>query len=296
MPRSMTGFARVQTETPEFSLTLSVKSVNHRFLDLQMRLPAELDAYEMAVRQAIKKRVARGSLQVSASLETRGLAAIRIKHEWVESYLAAYRELAARHGVATEPDLNAVFRLPGIVSFGEPDPERNAGLEKALLEALDRALDELDRSREREAAGMVEEMVRRSAAIETSLERIEQLRSGLTQLLAERLAQKLSELLKGVGLDPQRILQEAALVADRSDISEEVQRLRAHNHQLRALLASSTELGKKLDFLLQEMNREANTIVSKTSGIGESGLAITDLGLSLKAEIEKIREQGMNLE
>ncbi|MBI3695206.1 MAG: YicC family protein [Acidobacteria bacterium] len=296
MPRSMTGFARVQTETPEFSLTLRVKSVNHRFLDLQMRLPAELDGYETAARQAIKRRIVRGSLQVSASLETRGAAAIRIKDQLVESYLAAYRELAARHGVSAEPDLNAVFRLPGIVTFGEPDADRNAGLEKVLLEALDRALDELDRAREGEAAGIVEEMARRSQAIETSLEHIEQLRSGLSQLLAERLTQKLSELLKGASVDPQRILQEAALLADRSDISEEVQRLRAHNEQLRALLASSGELGKKLDFLLQEMNREANTIVSKTSGIGESGLAITDLGLSLKAEIEKIREQGMNLE
>ena len=161
---------------------------------------------------------------------------------------------------------------------------------------LDRALDELDRAREREAAGIVEEMMRRSQAIDAGLDRIEELRCGLTQSLAERLAQKLSELLKGIGLDPQRVLQEAALLADRSDISEEVQRLRAHNRQLRALLASSGELGKKLDFLLQEMNREANTTVSKTSGIGESGLTITDLGLSLKAEIEKIREQGMNLE
>ena len=296
MPRSMTGFARVQAETPEFCLTLSVKSVNHRFLDVQIRLPAELEAFEMAARQAIKKKVARGYLQVNAALEMRGAAMVRIKRHVVEGYLAAYRELAAEYGIATEPDLNAVFRLPGIMSFGEPDQGRTADLEKVLLETLDRALDELARARDREAAGIVEEMQQRSRAIESSIERIQQLRDGLTQKLADRLAQKLAELLKAAAIDPQRILQEAALLADRSDISEEVQRLRAHNEQLRALITGSGDVGKKTDFLLQEMNREANTIVSKTSGIGEQGLSITDIGLALKAEIEKIREQAMNLE
>ena len=296
MPRSMTGFARVETETPEFRLTVSVKSVNHRFLDLQMRMPAELEAFEMTARQAIKKKVARGYLQLSAGLEMRAQVSLRIKRDIVEGYLNAYRELAREHGIAAEPDLGGLLRLPGIVSFGEPEAAPNGALEKALVETLDRALDELARAREREAAGIVAEMLARSQSIDGSLERIERVRAGLTQVLAERLAQKLSELLKAAALDPQRILQEAALLADRSDVSEEVQRLRAHNEQLRALIASPGEVGKKLDFLLQEMNREANTIVSKTSGIGEAGLEITDLGLALKAEIEKIREQGMNLE
>jgi uncharacterized protein (TIGR00255 family) len=294
----MTGFARVQTETPEFSLAVSVKSVNHRYLDVQMRLPAELEAFEMAARQAIKKKIARGYLQLTAGLEMRAPAPLRIKRHIVEGYLEAYREMAREHGITAEPDLSGLFRLPGIVTFGEPDPDRNAGLEKALLWTLDRALDELGRAREREAAGIVEEMERRSRLIDGALGHIEQLRDGLTERLTERLNQKLAELLQGASLDPQRILQEAALAADRSDISEEVQRLRAHNEQLRAVIGPSSggEVGKKLDFLLQEMNREANTIVSKTAGIGESGLAITDLGLTLKAEIEKIREQAMNLE
>lgn len=296
MPRSMTGFARLQTETPEFCLTLSVKSVNHRSLDLQLRLPAELEAFEMAARQAIKKKVARGYLQVTANLEMRGPATVKIKRQIVEGYLAAYRELAQEYGINAEPDLSALFRMPGIVTFGEPDQGHNENLEKALLETLDRALDDLARAREREAAGMVEEMRQRSQAIDGGLDRIQQLRQGLTQRLAERLVQKLSELLKAAAVDPQRVLQEAALLADRSDISEEVQRLRAHNHQFGELIAAPGEIGKKIDFLLQEMNREANTIVSKTSGIGEPGLEITDIGLGLKAEIEKIREQAMNLE
>ena len=299
----MTGFARVQTETPELRLTLNIKSVNHRSLDLQVRFPSELEPFEMAARQAIKKKVARGYVQVNAALTTQAPAQVHVKKEIVEAYLRTYRELAISYGIAAEPDLNVLFRLPGVVTLGETGDEQEggqtAGLEQALLETLDRALDELARSREKEAAGIVEEMNRRSLAIEAALARIDQLRKGLTPLLAERLTQRISELLKGVAIDPQKVLQEAAFVADRTDISEEIQRLGAHNRQLQALIAPASpaaEVGKKLDFLLQEMNREANTILSKTSGIGESGLEITDLALAARAEIEKIREQGMNLE
>jgi uncharacterized protein (TIGR00255 family) len=292
----MTGFARVQTETPEFTLTVSVKSVNHRFLDVQARLPADLEAFEVAARQAIKKRVTRGSLQLSASVEMRGGTSIAVRRHLVDGYLAAYRELAQAYGVSAEPDLNAVFRLPGVVSWSEPGAAQNGNLEAVLLETLERALSELNRFREREAGGIVEEMEARSRAIDAALDRIGTLREGVSRVLLERLTQRLNELLQAAAPDPQRILQEAALLADRSDVSEEVQRLRVHNRQLRDLVRSEGDLGKKLDFLLQEMNREANTIVSKTSGLGQTGLEITDLGLSLKAEIEKIREQGMNLE
>jgi len=299
LPRSMTGFARVQTETPEFRLSVNIKSVNHRSLDLQVRLPPELEPFEMGVRQAVKKRVARGYIQVNASVTLQAPAQVHIKQEIVEAYLNAYRELAKTHAILAEPDLNVLFRLPGVMAFDEAGEGPPAGLEKALAQTLDRALDELACSREREATGIVEEMLRRSQAIESSRAGIEQLRQGLTPFLMERLTQRLSELLKSAAVDPQRILQEAAFISDRTDISEEVQRLGAHNNQLRALItpsSASAEVGKKLDFLLQEMNREANTILSKTSGIGEAGLAITDLALAARAEIEKIREQAMNLE
>jgi len=296
MARSMTGYARAHTETPEFSLTLSVKSVNHRFLDVQLRLPPELDAYEVAARQLIKKKVARGSLQVNAILETRAPVSIQVNKNLVQGYLAAYRELAREHGIADGPDLNAILRLPAIIAGGAEAGSQNQNVQKALLALLDRVLEDLIRCREQEAAGIVEEMDRRSEEIQRCLQEIERVSKGLTQVLAERLGERLSELLRNIPLDSQRLLQEAALLADRSDTSEEIQRLRAHNLQLRSLIGSTGEVGKRLDFLLQEMNREANTIVSKTAGIGEAGLAITDLGLALKAEIEKIREQGMNLE
>lgn len=294
MARSMTGYARVQTETDGFRLSVGIKSLNHRFLDVQMRLPPELESFELAARQRVKQRVGRGVLQVSASVEMRAAAALKIRRDLVEGYIAAYRELAREHSLAGEPDLATLFRLPGIVTFGETAESPNGDLERVLLETVDRALDQLTAVREREATGIIEEMLARSAAIDGSLDRIEEIRQGLTAALAARLHQKLADLVPSI--DPARVLQEAAMLAERSDISEEVQRLRAHNQQLRDLVASSAEVGKRIDFLAQEMNREANTIVSKTSGIGGAGLSITDLGLSLKAEIEKIREQGMNLE
>jgi uncharacterized protein (TIGR00255 family) len=296
MARSMTGYARTQTETEQVRLLVGIKSLNHRFLDVQMRLPPELEGFEMAARQRVKQRVTRGFVQVWASLELRGNTALRVRRDLVEGYVAAWRDLAREHKLAAEPDLSALFRLPGIVSFGETVEAADGNLEEVLLKTLDRALEQLTAVREREARSIVEEMLRRAQAIDGGLDRIESLRQGLTQALAARLHQKLADLLPAASVEPGRVLQEAALLAERSDISEEVERLRLHNQQVRELVGSTGEVGKRLDFLLQEMNREANTIVSKTSGIGGAGLKITDLGLALKAEIEKIREQGMNLE
>ena len=296
MARSMTGYARVQTDTPGFRLTIAVKSLNHRFLDVQMRLPPELEAFELSARQRIKQKVSRGVLHLSGAIELRSETALRIRRDLVEAYLRAHRELAREHGLSGEPDLSVLFRLPGIVTMDETAISPNGDLERVLLDAMDRALDQLAEVREREAAGIVAEMLHRSQSIGASLDRIEQRRQGLTQALAARLQQKITDLLPAALTDPGRVLQEAALLAERSDVSEEVQRLRSHNRRLQELVASPGEVGKRIDFLSQEMNREANTIVSKTSGIGMAGLEITDIGLALKAEIEKIREQGMNLE
>ena len=131
------------------SLTVSLKSVNHRYFDLQMRLPAELEPFEMAARQLIKQKVSRGALQLNASLEMRGTASLRIKRQMVEAYLEAYRQLARENSIATEPDLNALFRLPGVMSFGEPDADQSAALEKLLLAALEQALAQLAQVRAR---------------------------------------------------------------------------------------------------------------------------------------------------
>ena len=164
------------------------------------------------------------------------------------------------------------------------------------MEAMGEALGLLNTFREREGVAVAADMLQRSAAICELVAQMESIRSRAVPLFHKRLQERLKDLLKGVGLEPQRLAQEASVLADRSDVSEELLRLKTHAGQLEQLLKGSGEVGKRLDFLLQEMNREANTILSKTGGLGELGLKITDLALGAKSEIDKIREQSLNLE
>jgi uncharacterized protein (TIGR00255 family) len=154
----------------------------------------------------------------------------------------------------------------------------------------------LNSVREREGAATAEELIDRCRNICDLVTRMDQIRAGAVGAFQKRLKEKLAELLHGAGIDPQRLAQEAALLADRSDIAEELMRLRTHAGQLAAMLSGAGEVGKRLDFLLQEMNRESNTVLSKTGGLGDVGLTITDLALAAKSEIDKIREQSLNLE
>jgi uncharacterized protein (TIGR00255 family) len=161
---------------------------------------------------------------------------------------------------------------------------------------MDEALEMLNRFREREGTAITEEMRSRCAIICDQVVKMEKIRSKASSVFQKRLKERLQDLLRGASIEPQRLAQEAALLADRSDVSEELIRLKTHTGQVDALLQADGEVGKKLDFLLQEMNREANTILSKTGGLGELGLTITELALAAKSEIDKIREQSLNLE
>jgi uncharacterized protein (TIGR00255 family) len=167
---------------------------------------------------------------------------------------------------------------------------------KHILEAAREALGALNRFREREGAAMAAEIHQRCTTLSGLVAQMEKIRSGATLAFQKRLNERLRELLRGSGLEPQRLAQEAALLAERSDVSEEVIRLKTHAAQVEKLLHGGGEIGKRLDFLLQEMNRESNTILSKTGGLGDLGLTITDLALAAKAEIDKMREQSLNLE
>jgi uncharacterized protein (TIGR00255 family) len=170
------------------------------------------------------------------------------------------------------------------------------GVEGALEETLNAALAELNEFRSREGREIADELRGHNQRLSTAVEQMEELRTAALEYFQKRLAERLQEVAKGVQIDPQRLAQEAAMLADRSDIGEELARLKIHSAQLAALLDAGGEVGKKLDFLLQEMNRETNTILSKTSGAGEPAMKITDLALASKAAIEKIREQSLNLE
>jgi len=294
--RSMTGFARVRRPLGDGELVVSVKSLNHRGLDVQVHAPAPADPFESGIRAMVKARVARGHVEVRVSFAgSSNGGALAWNRGLVDEYVKAFREAAAEHGIDAAPDLNAVFRLPGV--FGESgENEAPPGAETALMDALTTALDELNVFRAREGAEIAADIRTNTDRVSAAAERMEKLREGAAPAFQNRLQEKLSELLKGAQVDPQRVAQEAAILADRSDIAEELARLRIHAAQLAAMVDGGGEVGKKLDFLLQEMNREANTILSKTSGAGEIGLRITELALEAKAAIEKIREQSLNLE
>ncbi|HLY16635.1 MAG TPA: YicC/YloC family endoribonuclease [Bryobacteraceae bacterium] len=294
--RSMTGFARVRKASPDGEIIVGIKSVNHRGLDMHFHMAADLDPFEGAVRNAVKGKVARGHLQIHVAFaRTAPADASNLNRPLLNAYLQAFREAAAEFGADSKPDLNAALRVPGMLQVSD-SAEPDAGLEQALVEATQEALDLLNRFREREGAAMAAEMRERCASVCDLAAQMEKIRSRATVAFQKRLNERLRELLRGAGIEPQRLAQEAALLAERSDISEELVRLKTHAAQLEKLLNSSGEVGKRLDFLLQEMNRESNTILSKTGGLGDMGLTITDLALAAKAEIDKLREQSLNLE
>jgi uncharacterized protein (TIGR00255 family) len=292
----MTGFARVRKTAADGEIAVGIKSVNHRGLDMHFHMAAELDPFEGAIRNAVKAKVARGHLQIHVTLNrTAAGNGSNLNRPLMQAYLQAFREAAGEFGAESQPDLNAALRVPGMLQAGE-SAEPDADLEPALLEATEEALSLLNRFREREGAAMAAEMRGRCASVCDLVAQMEKIRSRATAAFQNRLNERLRELLRGAGIEPQRLAQEAALLAERSDISEELIRLKTHAAQLEKLLDANGEVGKRLDFLLQEMNREANTILSKTGGLGDLGLTITDLALAAKAEIDKLREQSLNLE
>jgi uncharacterized protein (TIGR00255 family) len=289
--RSMTGFAQVKSQAGDgVSFTLSLKSVNHRFLDPQLRLPPDMDELEMKLRRALKERLARGHVELTLTLERR-TEGFGFNREMVGGYVAAFRKAANEFGAGGEPDLNAVLRMPG--ALGET-AAMDGNFHSAILNAAESAIEKLNTMREHEGRSMEAEMRRRLKALEDATEEASKLRSAVSRALLEKVKNRLQELLGNA--DPDRVMQEAAILAERSDVQEELARLHTHIDHFRKLLDLGGEVGKKLDFLLQELNREANTLLSKTSGVTGEALRITELGLLMKSEIEKCREQVQNLE
>lgn len=294
--RSMTGFARLRKQLEQAEVVVSLKSVNHRGLDLRFFLPPELEGLESEMRGRLSRALVRGHVEVRIELRrTPRAGALELNRGLLEACLAAFRQAAADYGLAGEPDLNAILRFPGILAPAA-EPETGREFERGVLEALEEAAAELNAFREREGAQIARELTERARTLVGLAERLEGLRLEAVGAFKQRLEERLRELLGGAGVDPQRLAQEAAILADRSDISEELVRLKIHAREVGLMLAAGGEVGKRLDFLLQEMHRETNTILSKTAGVGGLGLEITNLALEAKAEIEKIREQALNLE
>jgi uncharacterized protein (TIGR00255 family) len=250
----------------------------------------------MQLRRALKEKLKRGHVEVTLNLERAQKAEAGYDHALVAAYVEAFRAAAAEHGLKDEPDLNSVFRLPGVLTMeARSSDEDLQGLEEAVLREMDGLVAALNGMRAQEGKVLADELRGCMQRLRGLVDEAAVLREKVQQAYFERLNQRMRTMLDG-GFDQDRILQEAALIAERSDVEEEVTRLRTHIDHFTGLLDQGGEVGKKLDFLLQEMNREANTLLSKTSGVAGNGTRITEAGLGMKSEIEKAREQVQNLE
>lgn len=297
---SMTGYSQARHEQNGWAVRVSVKSVNHRFLDLKLRLPEGFDLYEQRLRQVLRNRIHRGHVEVYVNVDPAVAAPIQVNRELAQTYMKVAEEFRQLSRAAADVDVVAILRLPGVIaglSAAVPESEEEQtrlglAIDTCLLEALQK----LDEMRRAEGRHLLEDLRACLARIGDHANRIRELSAALRPAFARRLETRLKDLLSGASIDPARLAQEAALLAERSDISEELDRLRSHLVQFAKLLDGAGEMGKKLDFLLQEMHREANTLLSKTPGVESEALAITGLALEIKSEIEKLREQVQNIE
>ena len=299
--RSMTGYAQVRSlaastngSQPGLAFTISLKSVNHRYLDIGARMPVEFDALEMKIRRLLKEKMIRGHVDVTLSVERSGAVQFQVNRDLVVGYVQAFREAAKEVKVAAEPDLNAILKQPGALSGGL-SAEMAEVMEAGILLCAEKAVQRLNDMRAEEGKGIDQELRRSMAALAGATAKVATLREAISKAYLEKVRARMQELI-GDKADNDRILQEAAMLAERSDVQEEIVRLQTHIQHFLGLLDQGGEAGKKLDFLLQEMNREANTLLSKTSGITGEGLNLTELGLAMKSEIEKAREQAQNVE
>jgi len=291
--KSMTGYGRSSLAGDEFAVSVDLKTVNNRFLDIHLRLSSEISSLEANVKRRITARLSRGRVDVTINFERTSQIEYELNRPLIAGYVNALRAMQQEFDLPGEPDINVIARLPGALQPGRDglDEKMVAGVERAV----DQALDELERMREQEGAALHDEMRERVDKIDSLVPVIEQAASGLVDAYRARLQKRIGELVnrdgQAIELDPARVAQEVAYLADRSDVSEEMVRLRSHLTQFREALDSTAATGKMLDFLLQELNREANTTLSKSTD-----LSIKEAALAVKAEIEKLREQVQNVE
>jgi uncharacterized protein (TIGR00255 family) len=289
----MTGYGKAMVAGDDFSVSVDLKTVNNRFLDIHLRAGAELAALEPGIKKRVTSRLTRGRVDVTISLDRTAQTIYELNRPLIAGYVNALKQLQADFQIGGELDINVLARIPGALQ-----PARN-GIDDRVITAVDaavdQALDELEKMREQEGEALKTELRERVQKIESLVPRIEATAAGLAEAYRVRLQKRIGELLNRGGqvveIDPSRLAQEVAYLADRSDVSEEMVRLRSHLTQFQEALDAPGEAGKMLDFLLQELNREANTTLSKSTD-----LVIKEAGLSIKAEVEKLREQVQNVE
>ena len=294
----MTGYSEGQSEGEGFRLSLILRSTNHRYLDLHFRLPRALAKLERRIRDHLKQDYRRGHLEVNLSWERVREPEPRMDRELLGAYLKVCLEVRETFNLIQEPDVAVLVQIPGVISSGngELEPAEWERLEEAVDGLTRKVLEELNGMRLVEGQALEKDIRSHLDRIGSLVDQVDGLGGDAPSRAQQKIEARVQKLLGDVEVDAERLAQEAALLASQADISEELARLRSHLDQAGRLLSSDGVVGKKLDFLLQEMNREANTALSKTGGAAEDSLEITRLGVELKSEIEKIREQVQNIE
>lgn len=288
----MTGYGRVKVENDLREITVELRSVNHRYLDLNIKVPRIYGYLEEMVSKQAQAAIARGKVDIFVSVRAKEGADIRVSPNMavIQGYVDAIKKVSETYGLSDEATALSLLRLPDAMEQSKEEADADQ-LKSEVSAVLDQALTEYNAMREKEGARLVEDVTYRAGLIAQSVDFVEQRSPDCVEEYRQRIAARMTEILDGTELAQQRILQEAALYADKVNVTEEIVRLRSHLAQLETMLKSPVAIGRKLDFLVQEMNRETNTIGSKANDF-----QIAKTVVDMKAEIEKIREQIQNLE
>ena len=291
MLKSMTGYGQGTASGENFTVTVDLRSVNNRNLDIHWRAPQDLLSLEIPLKKQIQAALSRGRVDVTINFAQTADTAYELNRPLIRGYLAALKTMREEFELTGAPDLATIARLPNVLLARTNGNGLSDAVVQGVEEALTHALTSLVAMRAVEGHELQKELLARVERIEKQVELIISGAEGLVDAYREKLRKRVTELLEKTAIDETRLAQEVAYLAERSDITEEITRLKSHLVQLKELLCGDNEIGKKLDFLLQETNREANTILSKSSE-----LSICDAAIEIKTEVEKLREQANNVE
>lgn len=290
--KSMTGFGSAKCELQDFTVNVDLRTVNSRFLDVVMRLPVEFSGQDNRVKKQVQSVLRRGRVEVSVSVQPNREVGYDVNLPLVRGYVSALRRAQEATGVDGMLDLSLIARLPGAIQSAALGPDLIEQLATGLTTALGQALENLEQMRLAEGTELAAELTLRLEHIARRVTEVEAMVPQVVKEYQQKLERRITDLIRDKGeVDPARLAQEAAFLADRSDVTEEIARLKSHLTQFSQLVGAQGELGKQMDFLTQEMNREANTILSKSGDV-----PITQAALAIKMEVEKIKEQVQNVE
>lgn len=292
MIKSMTGFGRAQLQDSERKFTVEIKSVNHRYLDFNIKMPKKLSFFETAVRSLLKEYMQRGKVDVFISYEdfTQSRVVLQYHSETARQYLRYFKEMAEEFGLENDMTVSHLGRCPEVFTM-EESSEDEKELWSLLEKVLHSACEQFDRARRTEGESLCADLYEKLNAMNGKVEQVEERSPLIMKEYREKLEDKTRELLGDAQIEESRIAAEVILFADKICTDEETVRLKSHIEHMKSVLAEGMGIGRKLDFIAQEMNREANTILSKANDLETSNIAI-----DLKTEIEKIREQIQNIE